>query len=78
MLETSEEEAWVLRMGEIEEAAGGFQGAGCMRPKAKEVHGCSHEKDEPHTCPFAEEIHGDNETLCTCCDECTYQCAMDI
>jgi hypothetical protein len=31
-----------------------------------------------HTCPYAEEICGDRETLCNCCDDCTYQCAMDI
>lgn len=33
---------------------------------------------EPHTCPFAEEINGDDTTLCTCCDYCTTQCAYDI
>ena len=32
---------------------------------------------EPHTCPFAEEIHGDNDT-CICCDDCTRNCADDI
>ena len=32
---------------------------------------------QPHTCPFAEEIHGRTD-LCNCCEECTYQCAMDI
>ena len=31
-----------------------------------------------HTCPYAEEIHGDYESLCTCNDEETRQCAMDI
>ena len=36
------------------------------------------ETAEPHTCPFAEEIGDDSETLCTCCDECAYECAMDI
>ena len=41
---------------------------------------CRCEKDEieEHTCPFAEEIHGDYESLCTCCAECEHQCAMDI
>lgn len=34
--------------------------------------------DEGHTCPFAEEIHGDSETLCTCCAYCEHQCGMDI
>lgn len=33
--------------------------------------------DEPHTCPFAEEIYGD-ETPCNCCESCCYECAMDI
>jgi hypothetical protein len=36
------------------------------------------DKPEPHTCPYAEEIGGDSETLCTCCDACTYECAMNI
>jgi len=31
-----------------------------------------------HTCPFAEEIHDDHESLCNCCEECTENCAMDI
>jgi len=31
-----------------------------------------------HTCPYAEEIHGDYETLCDCDEERTRQCAMDI
>ena len=33
---------------------------------------------EPHPCPFNEDLHGDSETLCTCCEDCRYQCAMDI
>ena len=39
---------------------------------------CGDPSIEEHTCPFSEEIHGDSETMCNCCDECTYQCAMDI
>ena len=31
-----------------------------------------------HTCPYAEEIHGDYETLCDCDEEQQYQCRMDI
>jgi hypothetical protein len=34
--------------------------------------------NESHTCPFAEDIHGDSESLCNCCDYCTHECAMDI
>lgn len=33
---------------------------------------------EPHTCPYAEEINDDHDTMCWCCDDCTYECAMDI
>ena len=32
----------------------------------------------PHVCPYAEDINGDSETLCTCCDVCTAECAADI
>lgn len=33
---------------------------------------------EPHTCPYAEEIANDSETECTCCPDCTRECAYDI
>ena len=36
------------------------------------------ESNELHTCPYAEEIHGDYDTLCDCDEERTHQCAMDI
>ena len=36
------------------------------------------ESNEWHTCPYAEEIHHDYDTLCDCDDERTYQCARDI
>jgi hypothetical protein len=32
---------------------------------------------KPHGCPYAQEIHGDYETLCNCCDECAQQCLDD-
>lgn len=38
----------------------------------------STETNEWHTCPYAEEIHGDYETLCDCDEERTRQCAMDV
>jgi hypothetical protein len=31
-----------------------------------------------HHCPYASEINDDHEEKCTCCDECTHECAMDI
>jgi hypothetical protein len=43
--------------------------------------GCTcddHKDDELHECPFAAEIHDDDSPVCTCCPECTYQCALDI
>ena len=47
--------------------------------EAKGYGACSNLKTmEPHTCPFAEEITGDNDTLCHCCDDCQYECAQDI
>ncbi len=36
------------------------------------------ETNEWHTCPYAEEIHNDYETLCDCDEERTRQCAMDV
>lgn len=33
--------------------------------------------DEPHPCPYAEELNGD-ETECDCCEECAAICADDI
>ena len=36
------------------------------------------DSNEWHTCPFAEEIHGDYDTLCDCDEERTIQCRMDI
>lgn len=39
---------------------------------------CDTEETQEHTCPFAEEIHDDTESTCTCCAECEYECAMAI
>lgn len=31
------------------------------------------------SCPYASEIdHVDDQEYCNCCDDCHYQCAMDI
>lgn len=30
---------------------------------------------DDHTCPFAEDVNGDSETLCNCCDSCRGECA---
>ena len=34
--------------------------------------------DKLHSCPFAEEIWDNHSADCNCCDDCSYQCAMDI
>ena len=41
---------------------------------------CTHKgiAQAPHTCPFAEEIHNDSQTLCNCCEFCMQSCADDI
>jgi hypothetical protein len=33
---------------------------------------------EPHTCPYAEDINDDHTSLCNCCVECECNCADDI
>lgn len=38
-----------------------------------------HNTIEPHSCPYAEDIHGNlSPSFCRCCDNCIYQCQMDI
>ncbi len=34
--------------------------------------------EDDHTCPYAEDIGDDSETLCNCCEECEGECARDI
>jgi hypothetical protein len=36
------------------------------------------EAQEPHPCPYQEDINDNHEDLCTCCVECTNECVMDI
>ena len=31
-----------------------------------------------HTCPYAEEINDDSDSLCDCCSDCEHECCMDI
>ena len=35
-------------------------------------------KESPHTCPYAEDMYGDSETTCRCCDDCIKSCLGDI
>jgi hypothetical protein len=39
---------------------------------------CGQKGRPEHTCPFAEEISGDFETMCNCCSSCEYECSMDV
>lgn len=39
---------------------------------------CPHEKIDPHPCPFNQEIKGDDDTLCRCCEACIIECSGDI
>lgn len=31
-----------------------------------------------HTCPYAEDVNDDHESLCSCCAACEAECAMGI
>jgi hypothetical protein len=33
---------------------------------------------ELHPCPYDEEINGNPEPVCNCCDDCTQDCMWDI
>jgi len=33
---------------------------------------------DPHPCPYDEDVNNNPDSSCTCCEECEYQCAMDI
>jgi len=39
---------------------------------------CDKHTYEEHTCPYAEDISLDSDTLCTCCPYCEHKCCMDI
>lgn len=34
--------------------------------------------EEPHSCPYSEEINDDYEKQCNCCKQCRHECLMDI
>jgi len=52
-----------------------------FRSIIKKVKMCkcgSNPEEEDHICPYAEDIHGDRESLCNCCSVCASNCAADI
>jgi hypothetical protein len=59
----------------------GQDGHYCVDAIRRKYFGVEEQSTKPnelHTCPYAEEIHGDYETLCGCDEERTRQCAMDV
>lgn len=39
---------------------------------------CDKGESDEHACPYKSEIAGDEETMCSCCQFCMYQCTRDI
>jgi hypothetical protein len=39
---------------------------------------CGEEGQKPHICPFQQDVNGNEEDFCNCCEDCQYNCAMDI
>lgn len=39
---------------------------------------CNPNLADEHTCPYKEDIDGDYETLCSCCDFCIRNCMDNI
>jgi hypothetical protein len=48
-----------------------------IRNSINEFHEIN-ECEDKHTCPYQSEINDDNDSLCNCCSDCQYECAMDI
>lgn len=48
---------------------------GASMPKCESCN--KNQAQKLHTCPFAEEIHGDT-SLCNCCDICENECCQSI
>lgn len=51
-----------------------------LQPLLEGLPGCDCERDRlrPHVCPYQEEIDGDVDSLCTCCEKCERECAWDV
>jgi len=50
-----------------------------LNEKVKLCSSCNkNPANELHICPYAEDIDGDSESKCDCCDECWGNCADDI
>lgn len=49
-----------------------------QEPTCGGCDGCTNPPVESHGCLYQEEIHGNVEFTCTCCDDCRYACSMRI
>lgn len=39
---------------------------------------CDNDAEELHSCPYAEDVHGDSESQCNCCESCRNKCSDNI
>ena len=61
------------------EAAAMVEGLNQFLNPSKKCDKCnSKDAEQEHTCPYAEEINDDHETMCNCCSDCAHECCMDI
>ena len=47
-------------------------------PVICQTEDCDKPAEAPHPCPYQEEINGDEDYRCTCCDDCRYECVVSI
>ena len=43
-----------------------------------EGSGCENDGRSLHLCPYKEDLWGEENTLCNCCDDCTTHCLHEI
>jgi hypothetical protein len=61
------------RVGDLSIDKTGF----VILPNAMCDHNCGRRGDDPHPCPYKQDLY-DDQTECTCCINCTNGCAEDI
>jgi len=50
-----------------------------LEPEKKiKCNRCDKEGQAEHPCPYAIEMAEDFDTLCTCCEECETECALEV
>lgn len=66
-----------MKVGDSLDCVGSCEGCG----KSLICGVCGEEQESPiqeHPCPFRSDVNNDRETMCTCCEKCENECAMDI